>query len=147
MSAKFGRQEYGRWETRMRTGPRVPQYHPVLILWPNVRARTCPEIDYAEGSSPDTTKLSFFLHYGCNHIQTYAIKPVDTTQWHNYAVEWTPSGVVGYIDGVAWFRDNNVSHLPPGSMHETIQLDWFPNGSATRTAWMQVDWTRVYKYP
>jgi licheninase len=30
-------------------------------------------------------------------------------------------------------------------MHQTIQLDWFPNGTATKPSQMQVDWVRVYK--
>ena len=50
MSAKFGRQKYGRWEVRMRTNVRDPEYHPVLILWPDVSTSTCPEVDYAEGT-------------------------------------------------------------------------------------------------
>jgi hypothetical protein len=29
-------------------------------------------------------------------------------------------------------------------MHQTIQLDWFPDGTATTPSQMQVDWIRVY---
>jgi hypothetical protein len=29
-------------------------------------------------------------------------------------------------------------------MHQTIQLDWFPDGTATKPSQMQVDWVRVY---
>ena len=88
--------------------------------------------------------MKFFQHYSCQNRQTYAKKAVDATQWHNYAVEWTSKGIVGYMDGVEWFRDTDPAHLPPGSMHQTIQLDWFPDGSTTRTSSMQVDWVRVY---
>jgi hypothetical protein len=147
MSAKFGRQKYGRWETRMRTSARAPQYHPVLILWPNSSTGPkCSEIDYAEGTS-DTTKMKFFLHYACggSSSQTTMAKAVDTTQWHNYAVEWTPSGITGYIDGVKTFTDTNRAHLPSVAMHQTLQLDWFPNGARTTPSQMQVDWVRVYK--
>ena len=69
----------------------------------------------------------------------------DTTQWHNYAVEWTPTGITGYIDGVQAFRDTDTAHLPSGSMHQTVQLDWFPDGTATKVSTMSVDWVRVYK--
>ncbi len=143
MSAKFDRRKYGRWETRMRTGARDSHYRPVLLLWPDGDRTNCPEIDFAEGGS-DTSVMRFFQHYGCGGIQTYAITKVDTTVWHNYAVEWTASGVTGYIDGVQFFRDSNTAHLPPGSMHESVQLDWFPNGTATKTSTMSIDWTRVY---
>lgn len=147
MSAKFAQQKYGRWETRMKTNDRDPEYHPVLILWPNDdSSSSCAEIDYAEGTA-DTSVMKFFLHYECGgkDFQTYGAKPVDSTQWHNYAVEWTPAGITGYVDGVKTFSDTNPAHQPAGGMHQTLQLDWFPDGSATKASQMQVDWVRVYK--
>ncbi|QDW29958.1 family 16 glycosylhydrolase [Arthrobacter sp. KBS0702] len=146
MSAKFAQQKYGRWETRMRTSARDPKYHPVLILWPNNNTSpNCAEIDYAEGTT-DTSRIKFFLHYACtgSSFQTQAFQPVDTTQWHNYAVQWTPAGITGYIDGVQWFTDTDPAHQPTVGMHQTIQLDWFPDGTATQPSQMQVDWVRVY---
>ncbi|MFJ5697373.1 glycoside hydrolase family 16 protein [Arthrobacter sp. NPDC093139] len=146
MSAKFARQKYGRWETRMKTNARDPQYHPVLILWPTKPSSTCDEIDYAEGAG-NTSKIKFFLHYECggSNFQTQSSYAVDTTQWHNYAVEWTPAGITGYVDGVKTFTDTNPAHQPSGAMQQTLQLDWFPNGGATAPSQMQVDWVRVYK--
>ena len=146
MSAKFAQQKYGRWETRMKTDTRDPKYHPVLILWPNEPSSNCAEIDYAEGGG-DTKSMKFFLHHACggSDFQSYATKPIDSTQWHNYAVEWTPAGITGYIDGVKTFSDTNPAHQPTVAMHQTLQLDWFPDGSATKPSQMQVDWVRVYK--
>ncbi|MCP9000107.1 glycoside hydrolase family 16 protein [Pseudarthrobacter sp. RMG13] len=145
MSAKFAEQKYGRWETRMKTNARDPKYHPVLILNNNA-APNCAEIDYAEGSSV-TSVMRFFLHYACGgaDFQTTAATPVDGTQWHNYAVEWTPAGISGYVDGVKTFTDTNPAHQPSTVMKQTLQLDWFPDGSATKPSQMQVDWVRVYK--
>ncbi|WP_332762852.1 glycoside hydrolase family 16 protein [Pseudarthrobacter sp.] len=145
MSAKFAEQRYGRWETRMKTNSRDPKYHPVLILNNNA-APNCAEIDYAEGSSV-TSVMRFFLHYACGgaDFQTTAATPVDGTQWHNYAVEWTPAGISGYVDGVKTFTDTNPAHQPSVAMKQTLQLDWFPDGSATKPSQMQVDWVRVYK--
>ena len=146
MSAKFAQQRYGRWETRMRTSARDPKYHPVLILWPNNNTSpNCAEIDYAEGTS-DTSRIKFFLHYACSgsNFQTQSAQQIDTTQWHNYAVQWTPSGITGYIDGVQWFTDTDPAHQPTVGMHQTIQLDWFPDGTPTQPSQMQVDWIRVY---
>jgi licheninase len=146
MSAKFAQQQYGRWEARMRTSARDPKYHPVLILWPNNNTSpNCAEIDYAEGTN-DTTLMEFFLHYACSgsSFQTWAVQTIDTTQWHNYAVQWTPAGVTGYIDGVQWFTDTNPAHQPTVGMHQTVQLDWFPDGTPTKPSQMQVDWIRVY---
>lgn len=144
MSARHG-QKYGRWEARMKTNKRDPQYHPNILLWPDVSHRSCPEVNFAE-STKDPTKIKFFLHYGCKPLQTSAQKTIDTTAWHTYAVEWTPTSMTGYIDGVVWFRDTNKGHMPPGSMHAAAQLDWFPQtGKSPRTSSMSIDWIRVHK--
>lgn len=150
MSSKYDRgiPLYHRVETRMRTGPRDPEYVPVLILWPDNAGGVIsgvPEVDYGEGGA-DITQMRFFLHYGTSS-QTFATKTVDTTQWHNYAVEWGPNAVIGYIDGVEWFRDTDPTHIPSTPMHSTIQLDWIPgNSTATnpQPAWMEIMWTRGY---
>jgi beta-glucanase (GH16 family) len=151
MSAKFARQKYGKWETRMRVAHNDPQYHPVLILWPDNSADAyngkCWEIDYAEGNN-GPGRMSFFNHIACRgngKVHTYAKKAIDTQQWHNYAVEWSPTKITGYIDGVKWYEDTTPANVANVSMHQTIQLDWFPNGTATKPSQMQVDWVRVYK--
>jgi len=145
MSARFGHQKYGRWEVRQKTNARDSKYHPALLLWPDVPTpSTCPEVDFAE-STKDTTKIKFFLHYGCAPQQTSAFKYIDTTQWHNYAVEWSPTHITGYIDGVQYFKDSNQAHLPKGAMHQALQLDWFPNGTVTKKSTMSIAWVRVYK--
>ena len=142
MSAVFDHRTYGRWETRMRVPSRDSHYHPVLILWPVDGNWPCDgEIDFAEASH-DISLMHFFNHYSCANQQTYAAQTIDATQWHDYAVEVTPAAVVGYIDGVEWFRDS--AHLPPTPMHQTIQLDWFPDGSTTQQSSLQVDWVRDY---
>jgi hypothetical protein len=144
MSERFN-QRYGAWEIRMRTSARDPKYHPVLLMWPQAGSdtSTCPEIDFAEASR-DTTRMYFYNHYGCHGVHTWIRREVDTTQWHNYAVEWTPQGVTGYIDGVRWFTDTDVAHQSPAPMHPAMQLDWHPDGYATTPSWMQIDWVRVY---
>ena len=143
MSAKFDRRKYGRWEVRMRTNVRDPEYHPVVMLWPDVKASTCPEIDFAE-STKSTDLVYFFNHHGCSGLQTWARRQIDMTEWHNYAMEWTPAGIVGYIDGVEWYRNTDPTHQPAGSMHAAIQLDWFPDGTVTTPSAMSIDWVRVY---
>ncbi|WP_308466271.1 glycoside hydrolase family 16 protein [Rathayibacter soli] len=147
MTALFAQQRYGRWEVRMRTSRRVSQYHPVLILWPRDNVSpNCAEIDYAEGDA-DPTTVQFFLHYGCtgSHAQLRVRRVIDMTAWHNYAVQWTAAGIVGYLDGVEWFTDSNPADQPTVPLRQTIQLDWFPNGEPTRAAQLQIAWVRVYR--
>jgi hypothetical protein len=141
MSAKFANQKYGRWESRIKASG-DNEYHMVSILWPDSGNWPCDgEIDYAE-TTGDFSEVGFFHHFSCTNQQTQAHKTLDVTQWHNYAVDWSPTAVVGYVDGVEWFRDS--TNLPPGSMHQTLQLDWFPDSTADGTGNMQVDWVRVY---
>jgi hypothetical protein len=145
MASLYG-QKFGRWEARMKTSLRDPKYHPNILLWPHQRGTTnCPEVNFAE--STNNRKLAkFFLHYGChNKGLTRAKKSIDMTKWHNYAVEWTPTRVTGYLDGKVWFRDSNRKHVPQVAMHATMQLDWMPNNAKTRKTTMSVDWIRVYK--
>lgn len=137
--------KYGRWETRMRVPSGDHRYHPVLILWPD--AEDWPkggEVDYAETTAA-ATDIDFFLHYSSANDTTTNSVDVDLTQWHNYAVQWTSKGITGYVDGVKFFSDTNTKHSPPRAMHQTIQLDWFPNGnSSTTPSSLQVAWNRYY---
>lgn len=145
MAHKFS-QLYGGYGVRMKTNARDPQYHPVDLLWPSGTNSSprCWEIDFAEGGS-NTSVVDFFLHYTCQHpYQTHARRTIDTTQWHIYEVAWTPTAVVGFIDGVEWFRDTDPAHIPNVKMHACLQLDWFPNGTPTKPSQMMVDWLRVY---
>lgn len=149
MSDRDRGRTYGRWEARMRVNARAPEYHPVLILWPDqgrVNANNCAEMDYSESTS-DTSRARFFLHYSCSGAQATASQSLDMTQWHNYAIEWTPTHVIGYLDGQEWFRDTDVSQVPDDPAHQTIQLDWFPDATTTTQSWMQVDWVRRYAAP
>lgn len=144
MAADTG-QQYGRWEARARYGAGTSAYHQVLILWPD--AEDFPvggEVDFSEVSDPERQELAFFLHYGENNDQVTASTQVDMTQWHTYAVEWTPESIVGYVDGVEFFRSDDPSIFPPRPMHPTIQLDWFPDDGAAGEGWMEVDWYRQY---
>lgn len=128
----------------MRVPPGDEDYHPVLILWPGeIDFPLGGEIDYAE-TEANAGDISFFLHYSAQNRQTSARRTVDITQWHNYAVEWTLSCVVGFLDGAEWFRDCDASHQPPGPMHQTIQLDNFGDGSVLKESFMHVDWVRMY---
>lgn len=151
MSAKWAGadRKFGRYEVRMRTTTRDPRYHAVLILWPQdgyARGKCDGEVDFSE-STRNLTVTNFYLHHGCDNKQVSSKTVNDTTAWHNYAVEWTPTSMTGYIDNKVVFRNTNVAYLPPQPMHPTIQLDYFP-GDGTgplKPTDMAVDWIRVYK--
>jgi len=135
-------QRFGRWEMRARFPKGDDQYHPVLILWPDKGSSGDGETDFAETTSA-SDKVSFFLHYGDE--QEYAHKTLDITQWHNYAVEWVDGRMTGYIDGEKWFESTEEKTLPPGKLHPTIQLDYFPDGGSPEPTELHVDYMRIYE--
>lgn len=138
-------QRFGKWEMRAKFPAGDSQYHPVLILWPtDVGWPQGGEVDFAETNSA-ASDVSFFLHYSSSNQQKYAKKNIDLTQWHNYAVEWVDGRVTGYIDGEKWFESTDGSTMPPGKMHPTIQLDYFPDGGSPKSTEMQVDYMRIYR--
>ena len=138
-------QKYGKWEMRAKFPKGDKQYHPVLLLWPSEAPwPEGGEVDFAETNSA-ADEVSFFLHHGSSNEQKVEKKALDLTQWHNYAVEWTPDGIRGFVDGVQYFESTDPSTLPPGPMHATIQLDYFPDGGSPQPSEMQVAWMRQYK--
>jgi licheninase len=58
-------------------------------------------------------------------------------------VEWTAGHISGYVDGERFFHTTHRDAFPPGRMEQTIQLDWFPDGSGG-SATLEVDWATIY---
>lgn len=146
-------QMYGRWEVRARSQPGTG-YGPVLLLWPD--AENWPvggEIDFLEIPKGDRKVNNFTVHYGKDNSQNGVSQTGDFSQWHNYAVEWAPDHIAGFIDGKEIFRSTDKAQLPPGPMHLGIQqdigpygTDWIPAPDATtpETVKFQIDWVRIY---
>ncbi|MCE0767527.1 family 16 glycosylhydrolase [Pseudonocardia kujensis] len=138
-------QKYGRWEARVKAPASDPTYHAVLLLWPD--AENWPvggEVDFMEMSDAKRQSTDMFLHYGKDNQQEHGSVDVDATQWHDWAVEWTPDHITAFLDGKEWWSTKDTSILPPGPMHLTIQLDWFPEGGDVKQSEMQVDWVKQY---
>jgi hypothetical protein len=150
--------QYGRWEIRSRsrnTGSSGGLYHPLHLIWPESGDRFQDgEYDWVEYSNPDAQCLTAFLHYPdspSDQKERADRCPVDMTQWHNFAFEWTAQALVGYVDGVEWFRYSgganadrgNIQAMPLGNL--TIQLDNFTGDGGLRPAVFEVDWVRFYE--
>lgn len=137
-------QKYGRWEACVRSTTAADSFHSVLLLWPD--AGNWPEggeVDFMEISDPARQSVDGFLHYGAANEQESASTNVDATQWHAWAVEWTADHITYYVDGKQWFRTTDTTHLPPGPMHMTIQLDNF-GGDLSKGGQEIVAWARQY---
>lgn len=150
--------QYGRWEIRSRsrnTGDSGETYHPLHLIWPTAGNRLeNGEYDWVEYSNPDAQCLTSFMHYPqspTDEKERTDLCPVDMTEWHNFAFEWTPEALVGYVDGEEWFRYSdganedrgNIQDMPSG--HLNIQLDNFTGESGLRPAVFEVDWVRFYE--
>jgi len=145
--------KYGRWEARVRSQA-GNGYGPVMLLWPE--SGDWPEdgeIDMMEIPKGDRTKAYFTVHWGENNEQDSASATGDFTQWHNFAVEWTPDHIVGYLDGVEFYRNEDGDAQPPGEMHFVLQQDigpygndWIPapDASTPSEVSFEADWVRVY---
>jgi hypothetical protein len=136
--------KYGRWEVRARFPAGCGCYHPVLILWPVDHPWPAGgEIDFAEVFDWRRQNLNFFVHYSADNRIISGSRTVDMTQWRNFAVEWAPDHITGFVDGEVFFHNTQQSAQPPGPMNQTVQLDWFPDqnrGGAT----LEVDWVSMY---
>ncbi|MFH8533831.1 chondroitinase-B domain-containing protein [Streptomyces tendae] len=149
--------QYGRWEIRSRsrnTGSDGELYHVLHLIWPTEGNRLeNGEYDWVENSDPESSCLTAFLHYPkspSDKKEHREVCSVDMTQWHNFAFEWTPDALVGYVDGEEWFRESggadadrgDIQTMPSG--HLNIQLDNFTGDSGLRPAVLEVDWVRTY---
>lgn len=141
-----GGQRYGRWEARLRAPASDVSYNALLLLWPDADdAPVGGEVDFVEMVDPARRSADFYLHFGEDDDQIRSRVEVDGTAWHDWAVEWTPERIVGYVDGEEWFSSTDPATFPPGPMHLCIQLDWFPQGtSEVRESRMEVDRVRQY---
>ena len=148
-----GDQQYGRWEARVRS-QQGDGYGPVMLLWPE--SEDWPEdgeIDIMELPKGDRTKAHFTVHWGDDNKQDVASVTGDFTQWHTFAVEWTPDHIIGYMDGVEFYRNEDKDANPPGPMHFVLQQDigpygndWIPapDASTPATVTFETDWVRIY---
>jgi hypothetical protein len=137
-------QFYGRWEVCAKSSPAADAYHALLLLWPD--ADDWPsggEIDFMEVVDPARQNSEFWLHYGANDQREHSDFAVDATQWHSWAVEWTPWRIAAFVDGAMWWQTTDVAHFPPRRMHLCIQLD-NTGGDTGSGASMSVDWARQY---
>ena len=100
----------------------------------------------------DRTKADFTVHWGEDNKQDGKSVQGDFTQWHTFAVEWTPDHVAGFVDGAEIYRNDDPDANPPRSMHFAMQQDMArtaTTGSRPRRQHaddlhIEDDWVRIY---
>ena len=133
-------QTYGRWEVCVKSTVASPNYHSVQLLWP---ARSGGgEIDFMEISDPSRQSVDAFVHWGSGRQEAGHIR-IDATQWHSWAVEWSPQRIATFVDGAQWWETTDPAHIPTGPMRMCMQLDNF-GGDVSEGGQQFVDWARQY---
>jgi Glycosyl hydrolases family 16 len=138
-------QMFGRWEVCSKSPPAAPGYHSLLLLWPD--AEDWPvggEIDFMEIVDPTRQSVEGWLHYGPDDQRIGGTVSVDATQWHAWAVEWTPERVTLYLDGKPRWTTTDKATFPPRPMHLCLQVDNF-GGDIAAGGQQMIDWTRQYR--
>jgi hypothetical protein len=159
------KQRYGRWEFRAKsvyTGqPTTPGtltggYSPVIALVPDVGSAAAGQGEYdvqKQGEPGEQTARAFLRIPTSNgdgsQVITVAGKTVDLRQYHNFAIDWQPTGVKLYVDGVLWATHSggasgaklNVQDMQ--SAHLVVELA-ADAASGMVASTLQVDWLRVY---
>jgi licheninase len=142
-----GGQFRGRWEVCMKTAAGSANYVPVMLLWASSTGGVNSpggEVDFAEiFGNASRQRVGFFLHWPNNAGRSSAAIDKDATKWHSWAVEWTSTAIVGYVDGVEWFRDSNPAHFPVQSAALCLQLSNM-GGDISAGGRMDFDWARQY---
>ena len=139
---------YGRVEVRERAVPLSSSgapYHAVPLMWPQHDTDwTKGEIDFAERDVASPKVYLFVHHDGTQDPCSFA---VDSTRFHNYAIDWEPTSVTWYVDG------NQICTVGASitvfdKSNGGAQLDMLPpSGTLMQAARQDVDSIRMYPVP
>jgi hypothetical protein len=141
-------QTYGRFEFRVRTDPDPSLVTSgVVLTWPQSgKWPVDGENDIYETTlDADRTPFKSFVHYGSTNQQYWYIHSgIDGTQWHTMAMEWEPSAIRIYRDGLLVWTVTDANAIPDVPHHLAIQLDAFKQ-LMTGTVRLLVDWIWIYQ--
>jgi beta-glucanase (GH16 family) len=114
-----------------------------------------PEIDVVEslGHETNTTYMTHHWHDASTNTNpfttNYVIGPDYSLDYHTYAVQWAPSLVVWYVDGVESSRA--TQHISTEAMYMLMNLavggDWpgSPDVSTPFPSFYDIDYVHVYQ--
>lgn len=152
---------YGRIESRMKL-PAVQGLWPAFWMigsnigsvgWP-----ACGEIDIMEHINTERN-ANGTIHWADannNHASFGGSTAVDVTQYHVYRIDWTPSSIKWFIDGVQYHEANIANNINSTDefhrpffiiLNMAVGGDWpgFVIDESKLPAEMRVDYVRVYQ--
>lgn len=93
--------EFGLYQVRARMDP-GQGVDGGALLWPASNIWPGPEVDLMESPNADRSHDYLTVHWlgnnGQDSYNTYGFS-LDVSQWHTYALDWTPDLLTYYIDG------------------------------------------------
>lgn len=149
-------QTYGRWETRMKLDV-GKGYAPAVMLWPDSDVWADGEIDFFETRNGAANTGTVTVHKPGNPTNnsqqlTYDITP---NEWHVWAVEWLPSRLTFYVDGLKVYEVTDTAFIPTKPFHFVAQLEiGVPGGTldipvrdsfTPQPIVLHIDYVRMYR--
>ncbi|HZO87787.1 MAG TPA: glycoside hydrolase family 16 protein [Chthonomonadaceae bacterium] len=154
MISSYGKfsQKYGWFEIRARF-PKGKGYWPAFWLLPETKDWP-PEIDVLEILGHEPNKVYMTNHWknanGEHEGKGDSFTGPDfSADFHTFAVDWEPTEIIWYVDGVERYR--TTQHVPAEPMYILANLavggDWPGNPDETTPfpGYMDIDYIRVYQ--
>ncbi len=110
--------QYGRFEARIKGSLGQGVWPAFWLLGANVNERLwpgCGEIDIMELKGQNDSTVWGTLHGPNGSNGTTAEMTPDLTGWHTYAIDWTPTAVTWYLDGVKYHRVTKAEYVGSNS--------------------------------
>lgn len=143
-------QTYGRYSVRFRVPTPLPGYKTAWLLWPDSNKTAEGEIDFPEGNLSAGSTIGAYAHdvNGTHsHNAFYANTKETYDEWHIATIEWLPTGVTYWLDGVKLGTAPKLG-TPQTPMHWVLQTETALSGPAPAPSvagHVQVDWVAVWK--
>lgn len=114
-------------------------------IWP-------PEIDFYEDSPGNNTRTQLFssviYNPGPTQNQYHLTTGFDATQWTQWGLEWTPTTITQYLNGVAWNSAPNPNPIGANGFNQPMFLFMQietndgsnPDGTTPAVVNMDIDW-------
>jgi hypothetical protein len=142
-------QTFGRYAVRFRVPTPIPGYKTAWLLWPDSNRNAEGEIDFPEANLSAGSTIGAYAHdvHGRHSHNAFAADSRRTyADWHTATIEWLPTGVTYWLDGVK-LGTAPKKGTPRTSMHWVLQTETALGGAAPRdsvSGHVQVDWVAVW---
>jgi beta-glucanase (GH16 family) len=140
--------QYGYAEARIKV-PKGKGFWPTFWLLP-ARYDSRPEVDILEARGSNPNRVNFNLHFDGVDTGSSHTGGDFSAGYHTYGLDWTPSALVFYIDGVERWRYTGPG-IPAEAEYLVLNLavggdyDGSPDAATPFPSTMDVDWVRVWQ--